>query len=65
MTTVNLRHPAAGGKLKAAGIAREQTDAVVRVILEAQNQLFTKTDLDIALSPIRTDLADVRPQEKQ
>jgi hypothetical protein len=32
-------------------------DAVVRVILEAQNQLLTKTDLEIGLSPVRTDLA--------
>lgn len=30
---------------------------MVRVILEAQNQLLTKTDLEIALSPVRTDLA--------
>jgi hypothetical protein len=54
---LNLRDPAAGGMLKVAGIAREQTGAVVRVILEAQNQLLTKADLEIALSPIRTDLA--------
>ena len=30
---------------------------MVRVILEAQNQLLTKTDSEIALSPVRTDLA--------
>ena len=29
----------------------------IRVIVDSQNQLLTKTDLEIALSPIRTDLA--------
>lgn len=29
---------------------------VVRVILEAQNQLLTKANLELALSPVRTDL---------
>ena len=53
----HLRRPALADKLKAAGLASEQADAVVRVILEAQSQLLTKTDLEIALSPVRTDLA--------
>jgi hypothetical protein len=33
---------------------------VVRVILEAQNQLLTKADLEIALSPVRTDLTALK-----
>lgn len=30
---------------------------MVRVIVDSQNELLTKTDLEIALAPIRTDLA--------
>jgi hypothetical protein len=44
-------------KLKAAGITQEQAEAVVRVIAEAQDELVTKTYLDLKLSPIITDLA--------
>jgi len=57
MTTVTFDTLQLADKLKAAGIAPEQAEAVVRVILEAQNQLLTKADLEIALSPVRTDLA--------
>jgi hypothetical protein len=44
-------------KLKAAGIPQEQAEAVVRVIAEAQDELVTKTYLDIKLYPILTGLA--------
>ncbi len=44
-------------KLKSSGIPQEQAEEVVRTIAEAQTQLVTKTDLDVALAPIRTDLA--------
>jgi len=43
--------------LKKAGIPADQAEAVVRAIAKAQDQLVTKTDLDTALSPLRTDLA--------
>jgi len=48
-------------KLKAAGFAQAQAEAVVRVIADAQDELVTKTYLDSALekmlAPIRIDLA--------
>ncbi|MGZ4993264.1 MAG: DUF1640 domain-containing protein [Methylobacter sp.] len=44
-------------KLKSAGIPQEQTEAVVRVIAEAREELVTKSYLDIKLAPIFTDLA--------
>jgi hypothetical protein len=44
-------------KLKLAGIAPEQAEAVIRVIVEAQDELVTKSYLDITLAPIKTDLA--------
>ena len=43
--------------LKKAGIPQEQAEAIVRVLVKAQDQLVTKTDLDSALAPLRTDLA--------
>ncbi|MGQ0593798.1 MAG: DUF1640 domain-containing protein [Gammaproteobacteria bacterium] len=57
MTTVTFDTLQLVEKLKAAGIAPEQAEAVVRVIVESQNELLTKTDLEIGLAPIRTDLA--------
>ncbi len=48
-------------KLKTAGFAPEQAEAVIRVIVEAQDELVTKAYLDAALEKtlalIRTDLA--------
>jgi hypothetical protein len=44
-------------KLKAAGISQQQAETIVRVIAEAQDRLVTKNDLEIALSPLKTDLA--------
>lgn len=44
-------------KLKTAGFQPEQAEAVVRAIADAQDELVTKAYLDIALSPLKTDLA--------
>ncbi|KJV05197.1 DUF1640 domain-containing protein [Methylocucumis oryzae] len=57
MTTITFDTLQLVDKLKAAGIPQEQAEAVVRTIAEAQTQLVTKTDLDIALAPLKTDLA--------
>ena len=43
-------------KLAAAGFSSEQAQAVVRVIAEAQDDVVTKKDLEIALAPLRADL---------
>jgi hypothetical protein len=57
MTTITFDTLLLVDKLKASGIPPEQAEAVVRVIAEAQSQLVTKTDMDMALAPLRTDLA--------
>lgn len=44
-------------KLESAGFNRDQAAAVVRAIAESQDELVTKKDLDIALAPLKTDLA--------
>ena len=44
-------------KLAGAGFDRAQAEAVVRAIAEAQDELVTKTQLEIALAPLKTDLA--------
>jgi hypothetical protein len=57
MTTITFDTLELVDRLKTAGIPQEQAEAVVRVIAEAQNRLVTKDDLEIALSPLKTDLA--------
>jgi len=57
MSTVTFDTLELTDALKKAGIPQEQAEAVVRVIAKAQDQLVTKTDLDSALAPLRTDLA--------
>ncbi len=57
MTTVTFDTLQLVEKLKSSGISQEQAEAMVRTIAEAQTQLITKTDLDIALAPLRSDLA--------
>ena len=57
MTTVTFDTLQLTDKLKAAGIPAEQAEAVVRALAEAQGELITKTDLETALAPVRTDLA--------
>ena len=44
-------------KLKTAGFAPEQAEAVIRAIADAQDELVTKAYLDSTLAPIKTDLA--------
>lgn len=59
MTTVTFDTLYLVDKLKAAGLAPEQAEAVVHVIAEAQDELVTKAYLDAKLekelAPIRTD----------
>ena len=43
-------------RLKTAGFTAEQAEAVVRVIAEAQDELVTKKDLEIALAPLKADV---------
>ena len=57
MTTITFDSLELVDKLKTAGIPQEQAEAVVRVIADAQHRLVTKDDLEIALSPLKTDLA--------
>ena len=57
MTTITFDTLELVDKLKAAGIPQERAEAVVPVIAETQDELVTKTYLDIKLSPILTDLA--------
>ena len=44
-------------QLRTAGIPQEQAEAVVRVIAKSQDSLVTQIGLEIALAPLRTDLA--------
>jgi hypothetical protein len=57
MTTITFDTQEAVIKLKAVGVSQEHADAFVRAIVEAQNSLATKADIEIILSPIKTDLA--------
>ena len=57
MTTITFDTLELVDKLKTAGIPQEQAEAVVRVIADAQIKLVTKDDLEISLSPLKTDLA--------
>jgi hypothetical protein len=57
MTTITFDTPEAVIKLKAVGVSQEHADAFVRAIVESQNCLATKADIELALSPIKTDLA--------
>ena len=57
MSTITFDTQEAVIKLKAVGVSQEHADAFIRAIVEAQNSLVTKTDLEIALVPIKTDLA--------
>ncbi len=56
MTTITFDTQEAVIKLKAVGVSQEHADAFVRAIVEAQNSLATKADIEIILSPIKTDL---------
>ena len=56
MATITFDSLKLSDKLKTAGFTPDQAEAVVRVIAEAQDDLVTKKDLDIALSPLKSDL---------
>ncbi len=57
MTTITFDTQEAVIKLKAVGVSQEHADAFVRAIVDSQDSLVTKDILEIALSPIKTDLA--------
>jgi hypothetical protein len=56
MSTITFDSLKLSDKLKMAGFTAEQAEAVVRVIAEAQDELVTKKDLDIALAPLKADV---------
>jgi hypothetical protein len=56
MATITFDSLKLSDKLKSAGFTPEQAEAVVRVIAEAQDELVTQKDLDIALAPLKSDL---------
>lgn len=60
MATITFDSLKLAEKLKAQGFTAEQAEAVVRVIAEAQDDVVTKRDLEIALGPLRTDLATLK-----
>jgi hypothetical protein len=57
MSTVTFDTLELVAKLKASGISQEQSEAIVRVIVDAQDRLVTKEILDAALTPLKIDLA--------
>ncbi|MFN4005267.1 MAG: DUF1640 domain-containing protein [Hylemonella sp.] len=65
MATITFDSLKLSDKLKSAGFTPEQAEAVVRVIAEAQDELVTVKDLDVALSPIKTDLAVLKTEMTQ
>ena len=56
MSTITVDSLKLSDKLKTAGFTAEQAETVVRVIAEAQDELIIKKDLEIALSPLKSDL---------
>ena len=56
MATITFDSLKLSDKLKASGFTAEQAEAVVRAIAEAQDELVTKKDLEIALSPLKSEL---------
>ncbi len=57
MATIIIDTLKLSDKLVSAGFDRAQAEAVVRAIAEAQDELITRKDLEIALAPLKTDLA--------
>ena len=57
MTTITIDTLKLSDKLTSAGFDRTQAEAVVRAIAEAQDELVSKKDIEIALAPLKTDLA--------
>ncbi len=64
MATVTFDTLELVGKLKSAGFADEQAEAVVRVISEAQQELVSREYLDSALqrelAPLRTEFTALK-----
>lgn len=56
MSTITFDSLKLSDKLKSAGFTPDQAETVVRVIAEAQDDLVTRKDLEIALSPLKSDL---------
>jgi hypothetical protein len=65
MSTITFDSPKLSDKLKANGFTAEQAEAVVRVIAEAQDDLVTCKDLDIALAPLKMDTAVIKAEMVQ
>lgn len=57
MTTITCDSQDVMIKLRAVGVSQEHADAFIRAIVESQDNLITKTDLELALNPIKMDLA--------
>ena len=60
MTTVTIDTLELVEKLTLSGIPQAQAEAVVRVIAKSQEELVTKSYLDLKLVPIQTDLAVIK-----
>jgi len=65
MATITFDSLRIADKLKTAGFTAEQAEAVVRVIVETQDELVTRNNLDSALLPLRTDLAVIKAEMTQ
>jgi len=65
MATITFDSLRIADKLKTAGFTAEQAEAVVRVIVETQDELVTRNNLDSALSPLRTGLAVIKAEMTQ
>jgi UDP-N-acetyl-D-mannosaminuronate dehydrogenase len=65
MSTITFDSLKLSDKLKASGFTPEQAETVVRVIAEAQDDLVTRKDLDIALAPLKTDAAVIKAEMVQ
>ena len=56
MATITFDSLKLADRLKTAGFTSEQAEAVVRVIADAQDELVTKKDREIALAPFKADV---------
>lgn len=65
MATITFDSLKLSDRLKTAGFTPEQAESVVRVIAEAQDELVTRKDLDVALAPLKTDLAVLKTEVAQ
>ena len=65
MSTITFDSLKLSDKLKSAGFTADQAEAVVRVIAEAQDELVTNRGLDVALSPLKTDMAVLKTEVSQ